>query len=91
MYDPAMTLRHLLAAAALFAAPAVQAADPSPSAQTADTSPRVESSPRAALPRKVERKQSAIPTRPRIIDAPGAALMMIPAAWDPEQATMFRR
>ncbi len=92
MYDSAMTLRPLLAAAALLAAPAVQAADPSPSPQTADSAPRAENSLRAAMPRKsAERKQPGLPARPRVFDAPGVALMMIPAAWDPERATMFNR
>ncbi|HET9511942.1 MAG TPA: hypothetical protein VFO80_12415 [Sphingomonas sp.] len=86
-----MTLRHVLAAAALIAAPAAQAADPSPAAQATDVGSRVETGVRGTAARKIERKQPGIPTRPRIIDAPGAALMMIPAAWDPEQATMFRR
>lgn len=85
-----MTLRPLFAAVALLAAPAVQAAESSTAPQTADGGQRSESSPRTALQRKAERKQPGIPTRPRIIDAPGAALMMIPAAWDPRQMDDFR-
>ncbi|MFD1786254.1 hypothetical protein ACFSC3_01590 [Sphingomonas floccifaciens] len=77
-----MTLRSLLAAAALLAAPAVQAADTAPPSTGTETGSRAESGSRATMPRKPERKLPGAPIRPRIVDAPGAALMMIPAAYD---------
>ncbi|WP_326525890.1 hypothetical protein [Sphingomonas sp.] len=74
-----MTLRPLLAGIALFAASPVIAADttnPQPS-QTIDT---VQA--RAPAPRLPERKPS-LPMKPRVLEAPGAAWMMIPASWSP--------
>lgn len=91
VYDSAMTLRPLLAAAALLAAPAAQAADPSPATQTADSAARSDGPARGAMPRKADRKQPGVPARSRIMDAPGVALMMIPAAWDPDLAGGFYR
>ena len=85
MYHLPMTLRLTLAAAALLAAPVAQAADPSPANPNAETSTRGEA-PRTSMPRKLDRKAPGTPARPRIFDAPGAALMMIPAAWNPFQA-----
>jgi len=91
VYDLAMTLRPMLAAAVLLAAPAAQAADPSSASTTAESGTRAETSPPVAMPRKVERKQPGAPARPRIFDAPGAALMMIPAAWSPDRvSTVYR-
>ncbi|KQN26710.1 hypothetical protein ASE86_11655 [Sphingomonas sp. Leaf33] len=87
-----MTLRPLLAAVALLAAPAALAADPSsPATQTADGAARSDGPTRGAMPRKADRKQPGVPSRSRIMDAPGVALMMIPAAWDPEMPSGFHR
>jgi len=77
-----MTLLRLTAAAALFVAPAAMAADASPASQTGDTgaSPPAQ---RVSVPRKPDRRAPGGTLRPRIVDAPGAALMLIPASWSP--------
>lgn len=84
-----MTLRPLLAAATLLAAPAALAnaawAQPGSETTTSSTATRT-----TQTTRKVERtRPHGTPLKPRVIEAPGAALMMIPASYDPTQNGPF--
>lgn len=74
-----MTLRPLGLILALLAVPAFAADSASaPSQQTSDTAPV-----RAGQPQRRTDRKPMIPLKPRVIEAPGAAMMMIPAAYAP--------
>ncbi len=83
-----MTLRPLIAGTALLAASVGLAATAASAANgpTAETS-AVGSSGVPTRPsqmqRKTERYRPGVPLKPRVIEAPGAAVMMIPASYEP--------
>ena len=77
-----MSLRPLIAVLTLFAAPVALAAG-QPGSETTGAS-TTNAPPRTTQPqRKVERLRPAPPLAPRVIEAPGAAVMMIPASFEP--------
>ncbi len=83
-----MTLRSIIVGIALLTVPAVVAtaasAQPGSETTTGSTTPRT-----TQTTRKVERTRPGTPLKPRVIEAPGAALMMIPASYDATQGGPF--
>ena len=92
-YDSVMTLRPLIAATALLAASAglattAAAAVNGPTTEAAPT--ETSSAGRTGAPtrpsqmqRRTERYRPGVPLKRRVIEAPGAAVMMIPASFEP--------
>lgn len=85
-----MTLRPTLALAALIATPAL-AAEPSASTSAASSAsqPSVETSSARTSQRRNDRRPVP-PLRQRVIEAPGAAMMMIPASFSGRSANPRR-
>jgi hypothetical protein len=77
-----MALRYLFAAITVLAAPVALAATPSGQPGT-DTATAGVTARTTQPPRRIERTRPGTPLKPRVIEAPGAALMMIPASYDP--------
>ena len=85
-----MTLRPLIAGTVLLAASvglsAAAANGPTGETVSAETSTAgtsgVPNRP-SQLQRRYERYRPGVPLKPRVIEAPGAAVMMIPAAFEP--------
>ncbi|MES2339422.1 MAG: hypothetical protein V4537_15125 [Pseudomonadota bacterium] len=86
-----MTLRPTLAAITLFALPVtciggVAMARPGSDTATTGGTTTVRTT---QTQRKIERPRPGTPLKPRMIEAPGAAVMMIPAGYDATQTGPF--
>lgn len=79
-----MTLRPFIAAFALLAAPSAMAAGDASAQPGVDTGTTATSTPSRTpqVQRKFDRVRPGTPLKPRVIEAPGAAVMMIPASFD---------
>lgn len=89
MYDTTMTLRTLLAAVAFVAAPAALAAGAPPTQSSSDSVSTASPTPRGTTVNRRDRVRPGQPLGPRVIEAPGAAVMMIPASFDTMQNGPF--
>ena len=82
-----MTLRSFLSLIGLLSAASAASAQPGSETTTAGTTTRPQQT-----ARKAERtRPGTTPLKPRVIEAPGAALMVIPASYDPAQNGPFSR
>lgn len=85
-----MTLRPVLALLTLIAASSASATNAPPVTTNTDTAASTTTTSRSTqTTRKVERARPSAPLKPRMIEAPGAALMMIPASYDPSRIGPF--
>lgn len=84
-----MTLRPALAGIALLATLAAGVASAEPNTETT-TASNVTAVRQSQTARKNDRVRPG-PLKPRVIEAPGAAVMMIPASFDATQTGPFSR
>ena len=91
VYRSTMTLRPLIVGLALLTSPAALAATPASQPGSDTASAGTAAAPRTPqVTRKVDRTRPSL-LKPRVIEAPGAAVMMIPASFDPLQDGPFSR
>lgn len=83
-----MTLRPLIAGTALLAATVGLAASaasamPGPTAEASTAGTGTVPTRPTQTQRRFDRLRPGVPLKPRVIEAPGAAVMMIPASFEP--------
>ena len=84
-----MTLRPFISAVMILAAPAALAAVAQPNQPSSDAASASAATARGSIVNRRERVRPTLPLKPRVIEAPGAAVMMIPASFDPTQNGPF--